>query len=256
MNIEEMKQKKQEKGYTYAQIADRSGVPLGTVQKVFSGETANPRYETLQALESFFGEENVLQEALTYHVERRPKLFTVTDYRALPEERRVELIDGRFYDMAAPTTIHQRITGEVYRQISNYILDRNGSCLPFVSPVDVQLDCDEHTMVQPDVAILCDENKLTKWGIYGAPDFVLEVISPSTKKKDYTLKAHKYAEAGVREYWILDPYQKKLLVYNFQDEIYPVIYGLEEEVPLCIYNGMLRIDFRNIAKWIQQYEQL
>ena len=120
-----------------------------------------------------------------------------------------------------------------------------------MSPIDVQLDCDEKTIVQPDVAILCQRDKMKRWGIYGAPDFVLEVISPSTRRKDYTKKLIKYMNAGVREYWILDTYQKNLLVYFFESEVCPVIYGLDQSVPVGIFNGELQIEFSNIVKWVE-----
>ena len=174
MTIEEMKKKKRERGYTYAQISELTGVPLGTVQKIFCGETVSPRYDTLLALENLFQEKSVLREEASYHIEKQG-IYTVEDYQNLPEERRVELIDGYFYDIAAPTPVHQLIAGEVYRQIANFIQGKSGDCIPFISPIDVQLDCDEKTMVQPDVVILCQKEKLKKWGIYGAPDFVLEV---------------------------------------------------------------------------------
>ena len=251
MTIQEMKEKKREKGYTYAQMAELSGVPLGTIQKIFSGETESPRYDTLQALEQLFAEATPCVRENSFYRADRNGSYTVDDYRALPDEQRVELIDGYFYDMASPTFGHQSIGGEVHRQIANFIMERGGSCLPFIAPVDVQLDCDERTMVQPDVGIICDRDKVKKWGIYGAPDFLLEVISPSTKKKDYTKKLFKYMNAGVREYWILDPAQKKLLVYFFESEVYPVIYGLDQSVPVGIYNGELTIDFSNIAQWIE-----
>lgn len=260
MTIQEMKEKKQENGYSYAQMAELSGVPLGTIQKIFSGETQSPRYDTLLALEKMF-EQPVVQEENSYggayavHSTHTQGSYTVEDYRALPDEQRVELIDGYFYDMSAPTFLHQTIGGEVYRQIANYIMERGGACRPLIAPVDIQLDCDEHTMVQPDVAILCHDDKIRKWGVYGAPDFVLEVISPSTKRKDYTKKLAKYIDAGVREYWILDPYQQKLLVYFFESEVYPVIYGLDQPVPVGIYDGKLMIDFTHIAKWIKEEVQ-
>ena len=251
MTIQEMKEKKREKGYTYAQMAELSGVPLGTIQKIFSGETESPRYDTLQALEQLFTEIPAVQEGTFYQADRNGS-YTLDDYYALPEDQRVELIDGYFFEMLAPTFGHQTIGGEIYRQIANYIMDKGGSCRPFIAPVDVQLDCDERTMVQPDVGIVCDPDKIKRFGIYGAPDFLVEVISPSTKKKDYTKKLAKYMEAGVREYWILDPDQKRLLVYFFESDVYPVIYGLDQPIPVGIYNGDLVIDFSNIAKWIEE----
>lgn len=250
MTIEEMKLKKQEKGYSYAQMAELSGVPLGTIQKIFSGETTSPRYSTLQALENLFTDVTSVREETAYQVQTK-KRYTIEDYLALPDDQRVELIDGVFYDMSAPTFLHQRIAGEIHRQISNFIMDKGGDCEPFVAPVDVQLDCDEWTMVQPDVGIICHNDKIKRWGVYGAPDFLVEIISPSTKIKDYTKKLSKYMEAGVREYWILDPYQQKLLVYFFESDSCPVIYGLDTPVPIGIYQGELEIQFEHIRKWIE-----
>lgn len=178
--------------------------------------------------------------------------YTVDDYFALPDEQRVELIDGYFYDMASPTGIHQLAAGEIHRQIANFIMERGGSCIPFIAPLDVQLDCDERTMVQPDVIILCDESKLKNGRIFGAPDFLLEVISPSTKKKDYTIKMSKYMNAGVREYWIFNPYQKQLLIFGFEKEDCPMICGLDKPVPVGIYDGALEISFENINQWIEK----
>lgn len=255
MTIQEMKEKKREKGYSYALMSELSGVPLGTIQKIFSGETVSPRYDTIQALEELFRDSPmVCEESAAYQVNSRHTQgsYTIDDYRALPEEQRVELIDGYFYDMTAPTPLHQRIAGEVYRQIANFVMERDGSCIPLISPIDTQLDCDEKTMVQPDVAILCQNDKVKTWGVYGAPDFVLEVISPSTRRKDYTKKLSKYMTAGVREYWILDAYQQKLITYFFESEICPVIYGLNEPVAVGIYNGELEITFSYIAKWIEE----
>ena len=250
MTIQEMKDKKKEKGYTYAQIANLSGVPLGTVQKIFSGETVNPRYDTLLALEHFF-EEPLEVRVHVYNRYERNGSYTVDDYRTLPDEQRVELIDGYFYDMASSTFGHQSIGGEIHRQIANFIVENGGNCRPFIAPVDVQLDCDEKTMVQPDVGIVCDSSKIQRFGVYGAPDFLVEVISPSTKKKDYTLKLSKYIEAGVREYWIVDYMQEKVLVYFFESDVYPVIYGFDKPVPVNIYDDNLKIDFTNIAKWLK-----
>ena len=223
MTIQEMKQRKQELGYSYAMISEKSGVPVSTIQKIFGGETVSPRYDTLQALEkalkdpadSLPAATGVLRErGFVYstdtsgtEAEKYPRQgeYTIEDYYALPDDQRVELIDGVFYDMASPVPLHQLIAGEVYRQIANYILERGGSCMAYISPLDVQLDCDNRTMVQPDVMLLCEKEKTQEKRVYGAPDFILEVISPSTRRKDCFLKLQKYMNAGVREYWILDP---------------------------------------------------
>ena len=252
MTIQEMKDKKRERGYTYAQMSELSGVPLGTIQKIFSGETENPRYDTLMALERLFSEPLMVNEAASPYNFERNGSYTLDDYYALPDDQRVELIDGYFYNMSSPTFGHQSIGGEIHRQIANFIMENGGSCRPFIAPVDVQLDCDNKTMVQPDVGIVCDTSKIKRFGIYGAPDFLVEVISPSTKKKDYALKLSKYLEAGVREYWIVDFTQEKVLVYFFESDVYPVIYGFDKPVPINIYDGALEIDFSNIARWLQE----
>lgn len=259
MTIEEMKAIKKQKGYSYAQIASLSGVPLGTVQKIFCGETKSPRYDTLMALERFFEGEKiascVMEETEEYAVSKRQGNYTVQDYYALPDEKRVELIDGVFYDMSAPTFNHQRVIGEIHRQIANFILENKRQCIPMMSPVDVRLDCDDKTMVQPDVLILCDKTKIRKWGIMGAPDFVLEVLSPSTKSKDCIKKLEKYREAGVKEYWILDPYKRKLVVYSFEEELYPMVCGLEDKVPVAIFENRLMIDMNGVNAMIIDYPE-
>lgn len=259
MTVEEMKEIKKQKGYSYAQIARLTGVPLGTVQKVFCGETQSPRYDTLMALERFFEGEKfasgVMEEAPDYGRAKKQGDYTVKDYYALPDERRVELIDGVIYDMAAPTFNHQRVAGEIYRQIANYIFGNKGQCIPMMSPVDVRLDQDDKTMVQPDVLILCDKSKIKKWGIMGAPEFIVEILSPSTKRKDCIKKLEKYREAGVKEYWMIDPDKRKLIVYRFEEEMYPSVWGLEGEVPVGIYQDKLLIDMSIIGDMIIDYAE-
>lgn len=277
MTISEMKQIKEQRGYSMSQLSEYSGVPLGTLQKIFSGQTARPRKSTMDAIEKvLLGEESVYQgKAYTYQlesseaqadcvreaaaytqfVEKKQGEYTLEDYYALPEERRVELIDGVIYDMSSPLFVHQIIAGEIFAQIREYILKNKGACVPVISPVDVQLDCDNKTMVQPDVLIVCDKEKIRRFGIFGAPDFVLEVLSASTRKKDLTLKLSKYIEAGVREYWVIDPEKKILLTYDFSEEGIPSIYPLEREVGLAIYEGKLKINLDRIAESIELYER-
>ena len=111
---------------------------------------------------------------------------------------------------------------------------------------DVQLDCDEKTMVEPDVLIVCDRDKIINRCVYGAPDFIIEILSKSTKKKDSVIKLNKYLNAGVREYWMIDPMKKKVIVYDFDHDEYPVIYGFDGKVPVGIWNGDLAIDFAEV----------
>lgn len=269
MTLEEMKRIKKERGYSLAQLSEYSGVPLGTLQKIFSGETLHPRYATRQALERALlkdGEDYrdttdnplTVQEAVAqygaYSVKKQGE-YTLEDYYTLPDERRVELIDGVIYDMSAPGFIHQHILGEFYMAVSNYINANGGSCLPMMSPVDVRLDCDDRTMVQPDVLILCDKSKICKWGIMGAPDFCLEIVSASTSRKDYIKKLQKYTDAGVKEYWIIDPLRRMLISYNWKDDYLPHMYPLQGKVGLALYEEELQIDLDRIASLIQDYPQ-
>lgn len=267
MTLEEMKRIKQERGYSLAQLSEYSGVPLGTVQKIFSGETVHPRYATLQALEKALSQDREknkygdmvqkVREAMIYdpfHSKKQGE-YILEDYYALPDERRVELIDGVIYDMSSPSFVHQHILGEIYSAIRHYITSKGGSCLTMMAPVDVRLDCDDKTMVQPDVLILCDKSKICKWGINGAPDFCLEIISESTGRKDYIKKLQKYTEAGVKEYWIIDPFRKMLISYNWKDDYIPHMYPLEGKVGLALYDEELQIDLDEIASLIQDYPE-
>ncbi len=259
MTIEKMKERRRELGYSYQQLSEISGVPLGTIQKIFRGETSHPRYATIQALEQALSEKvnspsSIIQESYSPYFDSQKKQgdFTVDDVIALPEDVRVELIDGVLYDMASPTQIHQLISGEIYRQISNFILDHNGNCRPYIAPMDVQLNCDNKTMLQPDVLIVCEKDTSDRKRIYGAPDFCLEVISPGTRKKDYYIKLNKYLEAGVREYWMVDPEQQCIIVHFFEDETSPAIYPFYGPIPVNIYNGELKIDISTIRHWLTE----
>ena len=252
MTIQEMKERKKEMGYSYAQISELSGVPLGTVQKVFNGTTTSPRYDTLQALEQVLSENNnMVQEIQPEYRIKRQGEYTLEDYYEIPDDIRVELIDGVLYAMNSPTSIHQLIAGYLYGKLLNHVIERKGSCIPMISPIDVQLDCDEKTMVQPDVIIVCDRDKVINRCVYGAPDFVIEVLSQSTKKKDSVTKLNKYMNAGVQEYWMIDPKRKVVLIYNFKNEDYPVIYGFDAKIPVGIWGEECVIDFGEVYEYIR-----
>lgn len=256
MTIEKMRERKRELGYSYLQIAELTQLPVSTVQKVLGGITKSPRYETLKLLEEVLGEkeDSFIREAeavYEVHSEKKQGDYTVEDYLAWPEDERIELIDGVIYDMAAPTNIHQIIGLEIGTILRDYIKKNKGLCIPLVAPLDVQLDMDDKTMVQPDVLVVCDRSKLKYGRLYGTPDFVVEVLSPSTRKKDMYTKLSKYANADVREYWIVDPETKRILVYNFEGDDFVNLYTFEDKVPVAVFEGKCIVDFAEIYEYIR-----
>lgn len=191
----------------------------------------------------------IKEEAAVYGTKQQGD-YTLEDYYAIPDERRVELIDGVIYDMSAPTFVHQRIAALIWLKLQTYVFKKKGTCVPGVSPIDVQLDCDDKTMIQPDVVVVCDRDKIINRCIYGAPDFVVEVLSPSTGKKDSTIKLRKYKDAGVREYWMIDPDKKKVVVYDWSSSQIPMVYGFDAKVPVGIFGGECEVDFAEIYEEI------
>ncbi|MBQ6359844.1 MAG: Uma2 family endonuclease [Lachnospiraceae bacterium] len=266
MTIEEMKKRKQELGLTNKMIADRTGIPVSTVQKIFAGATSAPRMETILALERVLRPEpdlsriarTVRPEEPLYTAEsapvyKRQGTYTLEDYLALPDDKRYELIDGVLYDMASPTSVHQTIGGFIYHKMMDHVMRKGGSCLPLIAPLDVQLDMDDRTIVEPDVMVVCDRSKVTRKRVFGAPDMIIEVLSPSTARKDSFLKLHKYANAGVREYWLIDPDRKVVVQYYFEESEIPKIYGFSDSVPIRIWNDELRIDMKEVSEWIVRW---
>jgi Uma2 family endonuclease len=162
------------------------------------------------------------------------------------------LINGRIYDLAAPSYIHQEIAGRIYRIIGDFIDRKGGECNPGIAPLDVQLDKDDRTMVQPDVMINCKKENRTRMRIIGAPDFVLEILSDSSRSKDMIIKTEKYMSAGCREYWIVDPENEVVIVYDFENERFPLNYTFDDKVPVNIYGGELEIDFSIIKKKLNE----
>ena len=261
MTIEEMKIRKKELGYSNETIAQLSGVPFSTVQKVFSGKTSSPRQKTILALEKVLKpssgvrypqaeqKADVLHETALAYLHKKQGEYTLEDYYAIPDERRVELIDGEIFDMAAPTAEHQLILGEIYIQF-RACADAHGlPCRVFLSPCDVQLDNDEKTMVQPDLFVLCRDFDRGRRSIAGAPDLTVEILSDSTRSKDLLLKTYKYKNAGVREYWIIDPKKQIIMVYDFSDDdLTPEKYTFHDRIPILISEGQCSIDFDRIYK--------
>ena len=281
--VEEMVELKKKYGLSYEFISERSGVSLSTVQKVLGGINKNPRRNTLESLSAFFEQYgkprfvystrddkpdiDQLREEAPYYTKGSSAIkndfgsgsadiytqsgYTYEDYYRLelPEGKRVEVIDGVIYDMSAPSVLHQLIMMEVSLAFANYIKKNKGKCTAVVSPVDVRLEYDkgDMTVVQPDLIVVCDREKFSDIrAVKGAPDFVLEVLSPSTRKRDLNIKKKKYQENGVREYWIADPESRVVIKTVFEGEERSTMYTFEDDIPVYIYDGKLVVTLRDL----------
>ena len=160
---------------------------------------------------------------------------TIEDIYALPDGQRAELIDGQMYMMAPPKRIHQKLLSNLHYKIYGYIDSKKGSCEVYPAPFAVFLNMDDCTYVEPDLCIICDRNKLTDDGCKGAPDWIIEIVSPSTERMDYGLKLFKYRSAGVREYWVVNPIKKTINVYDFEKDNLTGLYSFQDEIHSCTF---------------------
>lgn len=153
------------------------------------------------------------------------KVYSYADYLTWKFQDRLELLKGKIFKMSpAPSRTHQLLVGKLYLTLSSYFVKEK--CQLYLSPFDVRLlnkkmstpDNDIFTVVQPDLCIICDEEKLDERGCNGAPDLVIEILSPGNSKKEMGIKFNLYEEAGVKEYWIVDPTEKAIFVYYLKDE--------------------------------------
>lgn len=299
MTIDEMRAIKKEFGLTYELIARESGIPLSTVSKVLSGVTESPRRETAATLAEYFtklkaqpliaatnsnraalSQDDLLLRAadripLSNEVhESSPaynvhKYVTIQERDALPEEKRTELIDGVLYDMASPSFFHQVLCSQIFLQLQDCIQREKKNCHALVAPFDVVLkDENPATVVQPDVLVICDKTRIrgqngplgpgTKY--YGGPELVIEVLSPSTRKKDAIIKVEKYLNAGVHELWLVDPDSRKVMVYDLDTYRDPekqsemiYLYSFDQKVPVLSSGGACEVDFGAIMKEIELF---
>ena len=281
MTIEEMRERKKDLAYTYEYIAERSGLPLSTVQKVLCGVSKAPRRKTLEALEMVlkkpsyyadpperFGASFAKEEAASYESfsgavripakrkdywaipepsDKWPRQgeYTVEDIDALPDDVRVELIDGYIYDMSAPSKAHQRTMGYLYIDLDRCISEHECPCEVFMAPDAFHPDEDNKTELQPDIQIIClDRNEGIN--VKPVPRMVIEVLSPSTREKDCTTKLRKYMNSTISEYWIVDLQNKKVMVYLFDEDPLPTQYSFDDIIPVGISDGKCSIDFGSI----------
>lgn len=167
------------------------------------------------------------------------RTYTIEDIYALPEGKRAELIDGQIYDMAPSNTIHQMLVSGLTVTITNYIRSKGGACKVFPAPFAVFLNKDNRNYVEPDISVICDKTKLDDHGCSGAPDWIIEIVSPATQKMDYGVKLFKYRTAEVREYWIVNPMTKTVTVYDFENEEKISQYSFEDDISVCIYEDFV-----------------
>ncbi|MDY6305170.1 MAG: Uma2 family endonuclease [Oribacterium sp.] len=276
MTLEEMKQKKKEYGYSLETLSKLSDVPLSTLKKLFSGATDSPRQVTIEKLTAVLDRKpqkhdyaagtsgtELKEKSITYGSNalkpdesfsgKKQGEYTIEDYFALPEDERYELIDGVLFKMDSPGSMHQDVVSYLCYRLMACALEHGMPCHPFVAPFDVQLDKDMKTMVQPDVLVCCDHDQISGGGrVFGAPEFVAEVISPSSRQKDAFLKLNKYRAAGVKEYWLIDPKKQSVIVYLFYKDDDITTYHFDDTIPVSISDGLCEICFTPIKGWLEE----
>ena len=293
MDLEKLKSRKKELGYTNQKISEETGIPLGTIQKIYAGVTKTPRWDKVEAIEALLfgtsgstggytavkntgGYTSCLSEPGNDYVsqavrtesgksgagpdERDPSAgsdpmqghYTIEDYLKLPDERRVELIDGFIYDMSSPSNLHQAVLGELHIQFYA-CAEKHPECELFFAPSDVKLGKNGKTVVQPDLYIICgrDEDKMKQMS--EAPDFALEIVSASSRAHDMFRKLNKYRFSGVREYWIVDPQRQEIIVYDLEHDRKPETYDFTATINVGISNGSCSIDFQKVLQKVQKY---
>lgn len=199
--------------------------------------------------EKLYREQNNLNDAPIPYAVTKDEIYgnlalhnqrmTVTELGRMGENRDLQLMDGKLIVSEMAGVNHQRMVKKLGRAISNYAEKNRGKCEVFDVGVNVYLDEDEYTLVIPDIAVVCDESKVSEQGIFGAPDWVLEIVSPSTRQNDYHKKLHKYMDAGVREYWIVDMDRQMVSVCINGEPMQVTIYGFDDKIPVGIYGGEL-----------------
>lgn len=176
--------------------------------------------------------------------------ITLEQYEALAEDTRVEIFDGQMYDMASTSQVHQSILLELASLIHDYVKQKDGTCKVFPAPFDVKLSDDPLVLVQPDVMIVCDDDKLDGKRCNGAPDFVIEIVSAGSPGDDYIRKLYYYQKYGVREYWIVDPRRKNVFVNYFEGNLLNVPCSFESVLKVHIYDD-LYINFAEISETLR-----
>ena len=214
---------------------------------------------------------------LMAHWGENPRYITLAQYEEMPDTEHIEVYEGIVRNMASPNDVHQSIVTEILTMIRSHIKGKGGECRVYAAPFDVKLQDKPLTIVQPDVFVLCDKNKRDGRRCNGAPDFCIEIVSPSSTFRDHVTKTLLYQQNGVREYWVVDPVREIVMVYDFledqeskeneeteagteeqeklvrriKEEEIPCnlkIYSLKDKVPVGIF-GDLVIDFAEVMEY-------
>lgn len=198
---------------------------------------------------------NNLARNLTKDLEEnlKPKRISYEELLKYDDDKRYELIDGIPYIMASPRVSHQELVGEIYYQLKNYL--KGKKCRAFISPLDVKLsgqkdDKKEFNVVQPDVMVICDGNKITEKNILGAPDLAVEILSSSNTRHDRVLKLNLYQKFGVKEYWIVSLEEQIISVYILNEQgVYtiPKAYLLDDKIKINVLKDCY-IDLKEFCK--------
>lgn len=175
---------------------------------------------------------------------------TTADIESLPEGQRAELIDGRMYLMAPPSLHHQDILLWLSVEIFSYINAHGGKCRVIPAPFGVYIKKDKHNYFEPDISVICDKDKLDQKGCHGAPDWIIEIVSPSSRQMDYCFKPTVYLEAGVREYWIVDIDRQQITVHSLEKSLSPVVYRFGDTIKPGIYEDFT-IDSSRLAAYLE-----
>ena len=175
------------------------------------------------------------------------QFYTAEDYWNLPDGERAELIDGRLYAMAPTSRIHQELVSGFHYTLRTHISNSNGSCRVYPAPFAVNLDADNKNWVEPDISVICDPDKLTDRGCSGAPDLIVEIVSPSSQWHDCMRKLLLYQRSNIREYWIVNPITEITMVYDFSHNTFNV-YPFPDPVPAGIFEQQLMIRISELLK--------
>jgi len=177
------------------------------------------------------------EEKAGMEVRKQDKLYTFDEWMSWDEDVRAEIHDGKLVMMAPPTLEHQEISGAIFAQFHAHL--KGKPCKVYAGPVGVRLEMRDHTVFEPDIIVVCDQSKLEgKIICTGAPDLVVEILSPSTVRYDTFIKFQKYQAAGVAEYWIVDPESKAVQVFLLENGRYvSYMYQSHDVIPVAVLPG-------------------